>query len=119
MILNLNVGGHLFSTAWSTLLAVPASRLAVLFFSPDQLPKDEKGNYFIDRDGTYFKHILNFLRDGEYPPRALPLSDVEMIRKEAEHYGIKELISWGYYAQHEASGHSEWGQGMALESAQR
>ena len=39
--------------------------LAAMFSGRHLTAIDEDGRYFIDRDGTHFRHILNFLRDGE------------------------------------------------------
>jgi uracil-DNA glycosylase len=39
--------------------------LAAMFSGRHLNSQDEDGRYFIDRDGTHFRHILNFLRDGE------------------------------------------------------
>jgi len=38
--------------------------LAAMFSGRHFVQKDEDGRYFIDRDGTHFRYILNFLRDG-------------------------------------------------------
>lgn len=49
--------------------------------------QDEKGYFFIDRDGTHFRYILNFLRTG-----ALLVPEDPLIRKEllieAEFYQV-------------------------------
>ena len=62
----LNVGGHVFKTSVNTLAAVRGSvlaDLAALFSSSGYTTTlDEDGAYFIDRDGTHFRHILNYLR---------------------------------------------------------
>lgn len=42
--------------------------LAAMFSGRHELDTDSEGQYFIDRDGAYFKHILNFLRDGNQLP---------------------------------------------------
>ena len=51
----------------------------------------DDGAYFIDRDGTHFRYILNYLRTGR-----LLLPDDELIREElleeAEFYQIEGLI---------------------------
>ena len=56
----------------------------------DTKPGDD-GSYFIDRDGTHFRHILNYLRTGK-----LVLPDDKVIRKEllneAEFYQIDGIL---------------------------
>ena len=52
--------------------------LAAMFSGRHELDTDSEGRYFIDRDGTYFKEILNYLRDSTQLPsaeRALEVSD--------------------------------------------
>ena len=38
--------------------------LAVMFSGRHHATKGGDGRYFIDRDGTHFRYILNYLRDG-------------------------------------------------------
>ena len=44
--------------------------LAAMFSGRHELDTDSEGRYFIDRDGTYFKYILNYLRDRKQLPSA-------------------------------------------------
>jgi len=37
--------------------------LSAMFSGRFNLPKDNNGSIFIDRDGTHFRYILNYLRD--------------------------------------------------------
>jgi hypothetical protein len=60
----LNVGGSRFETTLSTLTRHPESMLAAMFSGRHEVPQDEDGYVFIDRDGTHFRAILNFLRTG-------------------------------------------------------
>ena len=60
----LNVGGSRFETTLSTLTRHPDSMLAVMFSGRHEVPQDDDGYVFIDRDGAHFRTILNFLRDG-------------------------------------------------------
>ena len=60
----LNVGGSKFETTLSTLTRHPDSMLAVMFSGRHEVPQDDDGYVFIDRDGTHFRIILNFLRTG-------------------------------------------------------
>ena len=87
-VINLNVGGCLFATRLSTLTKYSDSMLAVMFSGRHDLDKDCNGNFFIDRDGTYFNHILNFLRHEELPPA----EHAEKVLHDAVYYGIDSLV---------------------------
>mmetsp|Transcript_16070 Transcript_16070/g.21238 ORF Transcript_16070/g.21238 Transcript_16070/m.21238 type:complete len:395 (+) Transcript_16070:75-1259(+) len=87
-VINLNVGGHKFTTQLRTLLSHPGSLLHEIFSELSNIPKDPNGLYFIDRDGTSFKHVLNFLRDGTCPPRTLSTAELELIQREAAYYRL-------------------------------
>jgi hypothetical protein len=63
--LHLDVGGFKFTTSLQTLTSVPDTYLASLFSGRFELTPDAEGSYFIDREGRYFDHILNYLRDPE------------------------------------------------------
>ncbi|XP_060682884.1 BTB/POZ domain-containing protein KCTD14 [Hemiscyllium ocellatum] len=86
-VINLNVGGHIYSTALGTLLKYPRSKLAEMFSGPSRPKVDLEGRYFIDRDGTHFKHVLDFLR-GQDPPPSL----AQVVYQEALFYGIEPLV---------------------------
>ncbi|MBN3308207.1 BTB/POZ domain-containing protein KCTD12.1 [Amia ocellicauda] len=64
-IIELNVGGQVYVTRHTTLVAVPDSLLWSMFSqkSPQELARDSKGRYFLDRDGFLFRYILDYLRD--------------------------------------------------------
>ncbi|RUO95923.1 BTB/POZ protein [Jimgerdemannia flammicorona] len=66
--IKLNVGGNLFETSLTTLKRDPQSMLAAMFSGRHPLTADADGSYFIDRDGTHFRLILNYLRDLRIPP---------------------------------------------------
>ena len=65
--IDLNVGGIHYLTSLSTLTSSPDSYFGVMFSGRHDLKamQCKDGSYFIDRDETHFRHILNFLRDGE------------------------------------------------------
>ena len=67
-VISLNVGGYKFVTTLSTLTKDSNSMLAAMFSGRHHLDTDSEGRYFIDRDGSYFEHILNFLRDSSHLP---------------------------------------------------
>lgn len=86
----LNVGGVTFQTSYSTLMKEPEGLLAGVATGGCDLAKDKDGCYFLDRDATRFKHVLNFLRDGELPDKVIKEMGEE-IMTEAEFFGIKSL----------------------------
>lgn len=44
----------------------------------------------IDRDGTHFNHILNYMRDGTLPS-ALSREVLELLEIEADYYQMNQL----------------------------
>jgi len=61
-IVELNVGGEIFVTLRDTLTRHPGTYLADLVTGNIPAIKDSNGRYFIDRDPTHFRTVLNFLR---------------------------------------------------------
>ncbi|XP_065914500.1 uncharacterized protein [Dysidea avara] len=92
----LNVGGIRFSTSRSTLTKYPESMLGVMFSGRHDLEtmKCSDGSFFIDRDGTHFRYILNYLRDGEERVWSFPKS-LELLQEifcEAKYYQLSGLL---------------------------
>ena len=101
-IVNLNIGGTIFSTTTSTLLNHDASATnkshdghnyfhGLLNENTTNL-LDQNGHYFIDRDPTFFRYILNQLRDGSV---SLPneLKVLQEILREATFFAVQPLVS--------------------------
>ena len=86
----LDVGGRIFKTNLSTLLKDPSSMLAAMFSQRFKLEKQKDGSYFVDRDGTHFRHVLNYLRMGRLP-RSVIEEIGDVLLEEAEFYNIKGL----------------------------
>ena len=90
----LNVGGFRFETSLPTLTSVPDTYLASCFSGRFPLaPAD--GVYFIDRDGTHFRHILNHLRDPGSFKLGAALAGVKF-RFSAQRklfHGIRQVVS--------------------------
>ena len=89
--IKLNVGGQHFTTSVQTLTKDPNSMLAAMFSGRFDMKPSEDGSFFIDRDGTHFRFILNFLRAGKLtlPEGATFIKELE---EEAEFYQIQGLI---------------------------
>ena len=87
----LNVGGQHFTTSVQTLTKEPNSMLAAMFSGRFDMKPSEDASFFIDRDGTHFRFILNFLRTGKLtlPEGATFIKELE---EEAEFYQIQGLI---------------------------
>lgn len=85
--IHLNVGGSLYSTCVETISSQPDSMLARMFLGQLDSAKDDNGAYFIDRNGTLFRYVLNYLRTGTLE---LPASfcDWEQLREEAEFFQL-------------------------------
>ena len=88
-IVHLDIGGHCFKTSAQTLTNDPNTKLAAI--GSGKITPCEDGVFFFDRDGTYFRFILNYLRDGKL---ILPEGATfrEELQAEAEYYGIQGII---------------------------
>ncbi|CAM4364523.1 potassium channel regulatory protein isoform X2 [Caretta caretta] len=86
----LNVGGSKFTTWASTLRRFPESRLARMLNSNDHEFRLVNGQFFVDRDGTLFNYILDFLRTLQL---SLPtdFSDYQRLQREADFYELHSL----------------------------
>lgn len=92
-IIELNVGGQVYITRYSTLISVPDSLLWEMFSqkSAKSLARDTKGRFFVDRDGFLFRYILDYMRDQQlvlpdhFPERG-------RLQREAEFFILPELV---------------------------
>ena len=95
-VITLNVGGQLYTTSRATLTKFPDSMFSVIFsgrFEPttSRVTRDKDGNYFIDRDGVLFRHVLNFMRMSVL---RLPddFKEFDTLMDEAEFYKLHGMI---------------------------
>ncbi|XP_071798746.1 BTB/POZ domain-containing protein KCTD15-like [Asterias amurensis] len=90
-VINLNVGGSLYTTSYSTLTRYPDSMLGAMFSGRIQSARDANGNFVIDGDGPLFRFVLNFLRRSTLN---LPedFKEVDLLAAEADFYQIEALI---------------------------
>lgn len=83
--ITLNVGGTLFETSCDTLMQKNTFFRALVEHETTMSPP-----YFIDRDPTHFRHILNFLRGTpSFPDTA---SQIKELSNEADFYSIPQLV---------------------------
>lgn len=91
-IVQLDVGGtHKIKTNLDVLTSVPDTLLHRMFSGRHSIPKNEKGNVFIDRDGEAFLAIVNYLRDGRRNiPEFDSIKQKQLFIKELEFWEMKE-----------------------------
>ena len=92
--IKLDIGGHNYTTSITTLRGDPDSMLAAMFSGRHELKKEPDGSYFIDRDGIHFRHILNFLRDGQVEAETLPKDPITLkeLLREAKYYQLANMV---------------------------
>ena len=91
-IVKLDVGGCIFKSNVSTLQKDPESLLAQMFSGQIELTQQQDGSYFIDRDCSNFRHILNYLRNGDLPSDVIKKVGKELL-VEARFYNMQGLIN--------------------------
>jgi hypothetical protein len=91
-VISLNVGGIIYTASLATLTRYSKSMLAAMFSGRMPLETDTNGNYFIDRDGKLFRHVLNFLRSGQL---CLPkgFTELEQLKQEVDFYQLKDMTA--------------------------
>ncbi|XP_061176873.1 rho-associated protein kinase 1-like [Saccostrea echinata] len=92
--IKLDIGGVIFTTSRLTLTRDSESMLAAMFSGRHEVRVEDDGTIFIDRDGTHFRYILNYLRDGGIKLDALPRNRqvLRELRNEAVFYQIHGLV---------------------------
>ncbi|KAK7109528.1 uncharacterized protein [Littorina saxatilis] len=89
----LDIGGHQFTTSVLTLTKETDSMLAAMFSGRHVLKTEADGSFFIDRDGTHFRYVLNYLRDGCIKEGTLPCNETTLreLLTEAEYFQLSGL----------------------------
>ena len=94
-LVHLNVGGQRFSTSKRTLLSLQGEETFFTSLLSGRIASnvDENGAYFIDRDPTLFRQILNYMRTQQLH---LLIEDsnsqLSALIHEAKFYGILPLV---------------------------
>ena len=90
---HVDVGGTHYTTSLDTLNKFPESRLSKMFNGSAPIVLDTTNNrYFIDRDGRFFSHVLNFCRTSRLN---LPdnFQEFDQLYEEACFYEIPALVA--------------------------
>jgi len=93
-IVTFNIGGQIYSTNRATIdnNVDCQSYLALILRNPTATCLDLHGHIFIDRDGTYFRYILNYLREKKlYLPENF--TELKQLCAEAKFYQIDRLVN--------------------------
>jgi hypothetical protein len=92
-IIDLNVGGTLYTTQLKTLLSEPNSIFSDIF-ETKKLEEIRDGNnrLFIDRDGLLFRYILEYLRNKKLIIQVDDINEKIRLKNEAEYYKLSNLI---------------------------
>lgn len=88
-VIVINVGGTQFAVSYQTLARCPETSALRLLLASQPSPD---GTYFLDRDSSQFRHVLNFLRDG--PDLFVGPSEPEarqLLKREATFLGLSDL----------------------------
>ena len=84
-VINFNVGGKRYKVSRSLFDGQPDTRLANIA-SEQFLQEDPESEIFIDRDGTTFGYVLNYLRDGKVK---LPITErKDVLVRDLEYYNV-------------------------------
>lgn len=89
---HLNIGGHTFAALKSTLCKYPQTELGRMFTKPAKLTYDKLGSVWIPRDGSVFRHVLNFLEDPDNCKISLEGHELKVFKEECKFYGLFEII---------------------------
>ncbi|CAF1297120.1 unnamed protein product [Adineta steineri] len=91
-IIKFNIGGEIYSTKRSTINQNVDSQsyLSLIIKNQTDIQLDNHGRYFIDRDGKYFRYILNYFREKNL---LLPenFNELNQLLSEVKFYGIDRL----------------------------
>eukprot|EP01062_Namystynia_karyoxenos_P074035 TRINITY_DN70857_c0_g1_i1.p1 TRINITY_DN70857_c0_g1~~TRINITY_DN70857_c0_g1_i1.p1 ORF type:complete len:325 (+),score=95.78 TRINITY_DN70857_c0_g1_i1:91-1065(+) len=91
-VLELNVGGKLFTTLRSTMEKMEGSMFAALAGGMHEVARDRAGNIVIDRHPLYFELVLEYCRTGRVNKDVYQkITDRDALLCEVDYYGLDEL----------------------------
>ncbi|XP_051004925.1 BTB/POZ domain-containing protein KCTD14 [Acomys russatus] len=86
-VVELNVGGQFYTTTMGTLMKHPGSKFSEILSKSARHQRDAQGRFFVDRPGTHFGLLLDYLRTGQVPTEFIP-----EVYREAKFYQIHLLV---------------------------
>eukprot|EP01080_Neovahlkampfia_damariscottae_P012292 gene12292-5875_t len=93
-VIELDIGGSVYNVYHHTIsqkINRKDTFFSSLFSGNFEFKKDQEGRVFIDRDGTHFRSVLNYLREGGYTSKFILPDDrliVDQIKQEFDYYEI-------------------------------
>eukprot|EP01089_Gocevia_fonbrunei_P011435 TRINITY_DN2473_c0_g1_i3.p1 TRINITY_DN2473_c0_g1~~TRINITY_DN2473_c0_g1_i3.p1 ORF type:complete len:322 (-),score=72.98 TRINITY_DN2473_c0_g1_i3:71-1036(-) len=90
--IKLDVGGKIFATTLTTLVACQGSYFEAMFSGRWDLKKQEDGSFFIDRDPFVFRFVMNFLRGEPFQVELLTEEKKHKLLEDAEFYHLDKLV---------------------------
>jgi len=82
-----------FSASMDTFLSSPDSFFYAMLGS-DLWVRNERGEYFIDRDPSLFPHVMTYLRTGRWYLNALSADDFDRLEAELSFYSLSLPRDW-------------------------
>jgi len=92
-IVRLNVGGSNFSASRETFMSSTDSFFYAMLGS-EAWVRNDRGEYFIDRDPTLFHHVMTYLRTGKWYLHSLGADELDRLEAELEFYSLTLPRNW-------------------------
>jgi hypothetical protein len=91
--IRLNIGGTVFVTSLDTMTLEKNTFFSAMFSKEFHQQPDDDGEYYVDRDPTYFRIVLNHLRGVDVKKALSGLNQWEksLIQQEVEFYQIESI----------------------------
>jgi len=93
--IKLNIGGNIYITSKETLTNIENSFFHIMLSEKFNNKPNEKGEYFIDRNGNNFNIILDYLRGEDVKDIVDELSraNKQRLKEDIKYYGLEPMLS--------------------------
>ncbi|XP_030852920.1 BTB/POZ domain-containing protein KCTD19-like [Strongylocentrotus purpuratus] len=89
--IGLRVGGKLYMMTIGEASKEQGSFFDKMLSGQISVPRDALGNFLVDRDGSMFRFVLGYLRDGGIFMDMTP-KEFDLLKKEGEYFGLQMLV---------------------------